>query len=343
MTKNSNGLINAAHRLSLVIGASAYLCLPSVADDFYRGKSIQLMIGYGPGGGYDVYGRLLARHIGQHIPGNPHIIAQNLPGAASLTALRQLEAIAPKDGTVATLFDFVQIANSLLDPQKTNLDFRKYNWIGSVSEDLSVCYVWSTKGITTLADLKRLPEVHMGLTAVGDSQDIRLKLLKRVLGVSVRAVAGYPGTGAQYVALERGELDAGCGGWSSLPLNWRTESKINVLVKFVPNQPPSFPPNVPYAGDLVTNDSDKRVLRLLSNPSQLGKPIVMSQAVPADRVQMIRDAFAATLKDPQFLADADRLQVEISPKSASQSMQILEEIYAMPPDVVEAARKIMAD
>jgi hypothetical protein len=183
----------------------------------------------------------------------------------------------------------------------------------------------------------------MGLTAAGDSQDIRLKLLRRVLGINVKSVAGYPGTGAQYVALERGELDAGCGGWSSLPLTWRAESKINVLVKFVPNQPPSFPPNVPYAGDLVQTESDKRVLQLLSNPSQLGKPIVMSQAVPAERVRIIRDAFAATLNDPQFLADAERLKVDISPKLANQSMQILDAIYAMSPEVIAAARKIMAD
>jgi len=222
MNAVSLALIRAAHLLMLT-GVWVYLCSPGFATDFYRGKSIQLVIGYGPGGGYDVYGRLLARHIGRYIPGQPHVIPQNMPGAASLTAIRHLDAIAPKDGTVATLFDFVQIANSVIDAQKTGLDFRKYNWIRSISEDLSVCYVWGARGITTLDQLRQLPQVHMGLTAVGDSQDIRLKLLKRLLGINVRAVAGYPGTGTQYIALERGELDAGCGGWSSLPLDWRTE------------------------------------------------------------------------------------------------------------------------
>src|SRR5262249_8352910 len=232
---------------------------------------------------------------------------------------------------------------SVIDAQKTGLDFRKYNWIRSISEDLSVCYVWGARGITTLDQLRQLPQVHMGLTAVGDSQDIRSKLLKRLLGINVRAVAGYPGTGTQYIALERGELDAGCGGWSSLPLDWRTEGKINILVKFVPHQPPSFPPNVPYAGDLIANESDNKVLQLLNNPSQLGKPVLMSQAVPGDRAQMIRAAFAATMRDQQFLADAERLKVEISPKSASQGMQIIEQIYAMPPEVIQAARKLIAD
>ena len=336
-------LLKAASLLTLVTGISGLSCLPGIADDFYRGKSIQLMIGYGPGGGYDVYGRLLARHIGRHIPGNPHIIAQNMPGAASIVALRHLDALAPKDGTVATLFDFVQIVNSVVDPQKSGLNLRNYNWIGSISEDLSVCYVWATRGISTLEQLRQRPQVHMGLTAAGDSQDIRLKILRRLLNVNVRPVAGYPSTGTQYVALERGELDAGCGGWSSLPLSWRTEGKINVLVRFVPNQPPGFPPNVPYAGDLVASEREKNLLRLLSDPAQLGKPVIMSQAVPADRVQMIRNAFSATLKDPQFLADAERLKVEISPKSAKESQQILDEIHAMPTEVIEAARKLIMD
>jgi tripartite-type tricarboxylate transporter receptor subunit TctC len=329
--------------LALAAAVLASWSLPGAADDFYRGKSISLIIGYGPGGGYDVYGRLLARHIGRHIPGNPHIISQNMPGAASLTAIRHLDAIAPKDGTVAALFDFVQIVNSVIDAKKTGLNFRNYNWIGSISEDLSVCYAWAAGAISTLEQLRERPQVHMGLTAAGDSQDIRLKILRRLLKVNVRPVAGYPGTGTQYIALERGELDAGCGGWSSLPLNWRTEGKINVLVKLSPSQPAGFPPNVPYAGDLLATEREKSVLRLLSNPAQLGKPVVMSQAVPAERVQVIRNAFAATLKDPQFLADAEKLKVDISPRSASESTQILDEIYAMPAEVIEAARNVIME
>jgi tripartite-type tricarboxylate transporter receptor subunit TctC len=342
MTRAS-AYVGRAARL-LICGASlvTLFCSSVRADDFYKGKSIQLMIGYGPGGGYDVYGRLLARHIGRHIPGNPHIISQNMPGAASLTALRNLDAIAPKDGTAIALFDFVQIVNAVIDPQRTGLNFRSYNWIGSISEDLSVCYVWATKGISTLGELKQRPQVHMGLTAAGDSQDIRLKMLRRLLGVNVRSVAGYPGTGAQYIALERGELDAGCGGWSSLPLDWRTEGKIKVVVKFSSSVAANLPTTVPYAGDLIP-ESSKRVLQLLSNPSQLGKPVIMSQAVPADRVQMVRNAFSATLNDPQFIADAQRLMVDISPRSAAQSMQMLDEIHAMPQDVVDAARKVIAD
>src|SRR5581483_9755348 len=181
----------------------------------------------------------------------PTIVVQNMPGAGSLTALRHGELIAPRDGTVATLFDFFQIINSIFDPEKTKFDFRKANWIGSIAEDLSVCYVWGARGIRTLDELRHSGEVHMGLTAAGSMQDIRFKVLKRLLGVNVRPVLGYQGTAAQFIAIERGELDAGCGGWSSLPLSWRTQAKINTLVRLVPTVAANMPAGVPYAGDLV--------------------------------------------------------------------------------------------
>jgi hypothetical protein len=323
--------------------AAATSATPAGADDFYRGKTLTLVVGYAVGGGYDVYGRLLGRHIADHIPGHPAIVVQNMPGAASLTALRHQELLAPRDGTVATLFDFFQILNSIFYPQKTKFDFRKANWIGSIAEDLSVCYVWGARGIKTLDELRKSGEVHMGLTAAGSMQDIRFRVLKRLLGVDVRPVLGYKGTAAQFIAIERGELDAGCGGWSSLPLNWRTEHKINTLVRLVPTVAANMPAGVPYAGDLVASERDRQVLKLLSNPGQLGKPLVVSGSVPAARVAILRRAFDETMKDSQFLADAARLQVDISPKSAGESADIIREILSMPADVVAEAKKLIAD
>src|SRR5262245_46157739 len=208
-------------RTALIAAAATAFVAPASAEDFYKGKTLNLVVGYAVGGGYDVYARLLARHIARHIPGNPTVIVQNMPGAGSLTALKHQEAIAPKDGTVATLFDFVQIINAKLEPEKTNFDIRKFSFIGSMSEDLSVCYVWHARGINTLEELKQSGLVHMGLTAAGSMQDYRFKVIKKLFGVNVKPVLGYAGTAAQYIAIERGELDAGCGGWSSLPPNWR--------------------------------------------------------------------------------------------------------------------------
>jgi tripartite-type tricarboxylate transporter receptor subunit TctC len=266
-----------------------------------------------------------------------------MPGAGSLTALRHQEAIAPKDGSVVTLFDFFQIINSMFDPAKTNVDIRHLNWLGSMSEDLSVCYAWGARGIGSLDALKARDVVHMGLTAAGSMQDIRFKVLKRLLGVNVKPVLGYAGTAAQYIAIERGELDAGCGGWSSLPPNWRVDRKIDVLVRLVPTTAANMPPNVPYAGDLVASERDKRVLKLLSNPAQLGKPFALSRAAPAERVAILRAAFDAVLHDPALLEDAEKLKVDISPRSAKESEAILEEIFSMPADVVDAAKQVIAE
>jgi tripartite-type tricarboxylate transporter receptor subunit TctC len=312
-------------------------------NEFYRDKTLTLVVGYGVGGGYDVYARLLARHIARHIPGVPHVIVQNMPGAGSLTALRHQNAIAPKDGTVVTLFDFVQIINARLHPERTKLDLARYRFIGSISEDLSVCYVWHTRGINTLDDLRKAAAVHMGLTAAGSMQDIRFKVLSRMLGVNVKPVLGYAGTAQQYVAIERGELDAGCGGWSSLPPHWRTEGKVKPLVRLVPTVADNMPKNVPYAGDLVNNDRDRGVLRLLGNPAQLGKPFVVSAVVPEARVTVLRAAFEAAMRDPQFLAEARKLLVDISPRSAAEAGAIVDEIKAMPAEVVDGARKVIGD
>jgi tripartite-type tricarboxylate transporter receptor subunit TctC len=327
----------------VAMAAGAVGAARAADNAFYRDRTLTLVVGYGVGGGYDVYARLLARHLARHIPGAPHVIVQNMPGAGSLTALRHQEAIGAKDGTVVTLFDFVQIINARLNPQRTKLDFARYRFIGSISEDLSVCYVWHTRGIDTLDDLRKAPVVHMGLTAAGSMQDIRFKVLSRMLGVKVKPVLGYAGTAQQYIAIERGELDAGCGGWSSLPPHWRAEGQIRPLVRLVPTVADNMPKYVPYAGDLVDNVRDRRVLRLLGNPAQLGKPFVTSAAVPDERVAILRAAFEAAMRDPQLLAEATKLLVDISPKSAAEATAIIDDINAMPAEIVDMARRVIAD
>jgi len=289
--------------------AGAITANAQTTGDFYKDKTLSLVVGYGVGGGYDVYARLLARHIARHIPGTPTVIVQNMPGAGSLTALRHQDAIAPKDGTVVTLFDFVQIINARLNPERTKLDLARYSFIGSISEDLSVCYVWHTRGIDTLDDLRKAAVVHMGLTAAGSMQDIRFKVLSRMLGVNVKPVLGYAGTAQQYIATVAENM----------------------------------PRNVPYAGDLVAGERDRRVLRLLSNPAQLGKPFVVSAQVAPERTAILRAAFDAAMKDPQLRKEAEKLLIDISPKSAAESTAIVDDINAMPADTVDMARKVIAD
>jgi tripartite-type tricarboxylate transporter receptor subunit TctC len=201
----------------LLAGVAVGGIRPAVAQDFYKGKTLTIIVGFTPGGGFDLNARLLARYIGNYIPGAPTVIVQNMPGAGSLTSVRHLQAVAPKDGTVITTFNFGLISQSRLTPQKVPLDFRKFAWIGSISQDLSVCYVWHTLDVKALADLKTHKNLHFGLTVVGANEDIQTRILKSVFGVDVHQVSGYPGSAEERLAVERGELDGGCGAWSSIP------------------------------------------------------------------------------------------------------------------------------
>jgi tripartite-type tricarboxylate transporter receptor subunit TctC len=286
---------------------------------------------------------VLARHIGRHIPGNPTVVVQNMPGAGSITAVHHLDLAAAKDGTVLDIFNFGNIGESRLNPDKVKVDFRKFNWIGSISQDLTVCYVWHAFGVKTLADLKAKPRVHMGLTGMGTSSDTNQRVLKTIFGVRIQQVAGYPGSAEQRIAIERGELDGDCGAWSSVPAEWVEGRKIVPVIRSAPVTAPDMPPDVPYSVDIAPSERDRQVLRMLLASAQVGRPFIASPAVPAERVRILRDAFNATMKDPQFVAEAEKLRLPVSPKTGEEALAIVEAIYATPEDIVQAARKVAAE
>jgi tripartite-type tricarboxylate transporter receptor subunit TctC len=316
---------------------------PAAAQDFYRGKTLTILVGFSPGGGFDLNARVLARHIGRHIPGNPNAVVQNMAGAGSLTAVHYLDLTAPKDGTVIDIFNFGNIGESRLNPDKIKRDFRKVNWIGSISQDLTVCYVWHAVGVKTLAELQTVTRVHMGLTGMGSSSDINQRILKNVFKVPVQQVAGYPGSAEQRIAIERGELDGDCGAWSSIPLEWIEGHKIVPVIRSGPLFAPDMPRDVPYSVDIAPSERDRQVLRLLLASAQVGRPFIASQAVPAVRIRILRDAFNATMKDPQFLAELEKLRLPISPKTGEEALKVVEDIYATPDDIVQAAKKISGE
>jgi tripartite-type tricarboxylate transporter receptor subunit TctC len=332
----------AAHACALVLSVAA-ACAPAAAQDFYRGKTLTILVGFSPGGGFDINARVLGRHIGRHIPGNPTVVVQNMPGAGSNTAVHHLDLAAPRDGTIIDIFNFGNIGESRLNPDKVKVDFRKFNWIGSISQDLTVCYVWHAFGAKTLAELKAKDKVHMGLTGMGTSSDTNQRILKNIFGVRVQQVAGYPGSAEQRIAIERGELDGDCGAWSSIPPQWVEGRKIVPVIKSGPVTAPDMPPDVPYSVEIAPSERDRQVLRMLLASAQVGRPFIASQAVPAERVRILRDAFNATMKDPQFVAEAEKLRLPISPKTGEEALAIVEAIYATPEDVVAAARKVAAE
>jgi tripartite-type tricarboxylate transporter receptor subunit TctC len=331
------------HRIALALTALLLLATPARADDFYQGKTLTIVVGYTVGGGYDINARLVARHIGKHIPGSPNVVVNNMPGAGSLRALEHIERHAPKDGTVIGLFDYTQITNSLLTPGKVPIDFRKFKWIGSVQQDLAVCYVWHSIPAKTIADLQHMPKIHMGRTNPGTSSDTQQRILRKLFNVNVHSVAGYPGSAEGFIAVERGELEGGCMTWASLPPHWIANNRIRPIMRITSATAPDLPADVPSAADLLADDRARRILRVLSAAGDVGKPFVAQISVPDDRVAILRKAFADMVRDEAFIAHAAKQRQPVSPTLGAEATKILDDIYAAPEDIVAAARAIAND
>jgi tripartite-type tricarboxylate transporter receptor subunit TctC len=323
--------------------ATVAAAAPATAQDFYKGKTVTIVVGFTSGGGFDLNARLLARHMGRHIAGNPDVIVQNMPGAATLKSVLYLDTTAPRDGTVITTFNFGQIGDSRMMPEKIKVDFRKFSWIGSISHDSTICYTWHALGIKTLAELQKHGTVHMGLTGVGTSSDINQKILREIFKVQVVQVAGYPGSAEERLAIERRELDGDCGAWASIPQEWVDGAKINPVLRSAAVAPPDLPPDVPYELDIAPSARDRDIIRLLTASGQVGRPFIASSLVPPERIELLRTAFDATVKDPDFIADAAKIRMPVAPQSGRQALGTVADIYATPDDIVQAARKIAGE
>jgi tripartite-type tricarboxylate transporter receptor subunit TctC len=319
---------------------------PATAQDvanFYKGKTIRIIVGFTPGGGYDIYARALARHYGRHIPGNPTVVVQNMPGAASLKSVQYLSAGAPADGTLITTFNPGLITQSLTAPEKVNVKFLDYAWIGNVSEDFRVCFTWNGTGIKNWQDFLARDKVTFGNTGVGTSAYIDDRMLSDLFGVKLHAVMGYPGSADKRVAIERGELDGDCGSWTSMPEDWLRDKKVTMLIRFSRQLVPGMPADLPYAGDLLTDPKKKQTLNLLTAGAVVGRPYIAPRAVPADRLAALRAAFDATMKDPEFLADSAKQRLLVTPMTGPEVEGFIKELYQTPPDVVAAAKEISGD
>lgn len=321
--------------------AAVVPCQPASAADFYQGKTLTIVVGFSPGGGFDRNARLLGRYIGDHIPGNPNVVVQNMPGAGSLKSVKYLLTVAPKDGTVLDSFNFGLIGRSRLTPKRVPFDFRKVAWIGSISRDQSVCYVWHTLGVKTMADLKKRKNLHFGLTAPGANEDIHTHILKNIFHIDVHQVSGYPGSAEERLAIERGELDGGCGAWSSIPPAWVAKHLVSPVYRSLKYVPADLPKDVPYIMDIAPNNRARAIIRVLISGGEVGRPYIAPPEVPAARVKILREAFAATVKDPRFLADAKRSRLPVSPAVGKEAVETVDAIYAAPDDIVAAARKVV--
>ncbi len=310
------------------------------AEDFYKGKTITVLVGFSPGGGFDINARLLARHIGRFIPGRPEVVVGNMSGASSLTAVQYLDTRAPRDGTYIDTFNFGLIGDSKLFPERVKADFRDFGWIGSISVDVTSCYTWGALGLKTLDDVRKREVLHMGDVGQGTSAYVNQNILKKIFGVNVSQVLGYPGSAEQRIAIERGELDGDCGAWASLPAEWIDGNRINPLMRSSRTLAPGMPESVPYMGDIAPDARSRALINLLTASGGVGRPFIVSKAVPAERQQILREAFDAMVKDPEFIADATKLRHPVTPKTGEEARKVVEEIYAAPADLAKEAREI---
>jgi tripartite-type tricarboxylate transporter receptor subunit TctC len=320
--------------------ATILLVAPGQAQDFYAGKTVNLIVGYSAGGGYDQYARLLARHLGRFIPGRPTIVVQNMPGAASLNAVRHLSTNAPRDGTAVVMFDPGLILETVSDPERFKLKLSDYQWIGAMSREVTICYAWHATGIKTFADMLTRREFLMGLTAKGSAVYINGRALLKLFNAPIRQIAGYPGSNEQRLAVERGELEGACASWSAIPQDWVRIRLINPLVRFASTKPGDMPPT-PYVNDLARSDEDRALLDILNVPGELGRPFIMAQEVPRERVRTLTTAFERALKDETLLAEARTQSLPIDLFSAEESEKIVRALYAAPRELIQRVKDVL--
>jgi tripartite-type tricarboxylate transporter receptor subunit TctC len=326
--------------LLLLIGVQAHA--QDDATAFFKGKTLRIVVGSGVGSGYDITARTLARHMPAHIPGNPTIIVQNQPGAGGAIMTNSLYAAGPFDGTaIGAPFNGTPTM-PLLQPQSVRFDAAKLAYLGSTNRETQVMYVWHTVPVTTLDDVKTT-ELVMGAQAPGSTQYDYPILLDRLLGYKFKVITGYESTPKIHLALERGEVQGTIANWSTLKAlnsNWLADKQIRLLVQWGLKKLPELP-DVPLIFDYVTSDADRAAMKLMVARLEFGRPFFLPPGVPADRVEALRRAFDATVKDPAFLADAAQAKIDIDPLSGEAVQTLVEEVSKTPADIVARVREAL--
>ena len=312
-------------------------------SEFYKGKNIDLLIGYSVGGAYDLYARVLARHLPKYIPGNPTVVPKNMEGAGSLRLANLLYNVLPKDGSAFGIIGRGTGFDPLLGNKSAQFDGPKYTWIGSANNEVSICVAWHTTGITKFEDMLTKELVVGGTSASADTDQFP-RITNGVLGTKMRVITGYPGGNEVGLAMERGEVQGRCGwSWSSVKSThqqWYDQKKINILVQLALSKHPELP-NVPLIIDLAKTDEQRQILKLIFARQVMGRPFLAPPGVPADRAAALRKAFMDTMQDKDFLMDAEKAQMEITPVPGDQLQTLVKEIYATPPDIVQKAAALL--
>ncbi|MGE3708442.1 MAG: Bug family tripartite tricarboxylate transporter substrate binding protein [Hyphomicrobiaceae bacterium] len=333
--------------LAVAAGATAFITHMARADsvaDFYKGKTVEMQIGYSAGGGYDVYARTVAQYLADHIPGKPTVIAKNAPGAGSLKLTNWLYSAAPKDGTVIGAVGRGAAFEPLIGNTKAQFDATKFNWLGSANNEVSVCVAWHTSGVKTFEDTLT-KELVVGGTGPSADTDVFPQVIAAVFGAKLKLVTGYPGGNDINLAMERGEVTGRCGwSWSSVKStrgHWLSEKKISVFVQLAMKKHADLP-KIPLIMDMAKSREQTQMLRLVFARQSMGRPYLLPPGVPADRVAALRKAFDDTMKDKAFLAEVQKRDLELDPVTGSEIQDLVKEAIATDKAVVDKVAAILS-
>jgi tripartite-type tricarboxylate transporter receptor subunit TctC len=332
------------------VALMSILCLLSVSaepaaaqavDAYFKDRQIRLIVGSAPGGGYDAYGRLLAQYMKQHIPGNPNIIVQNMPGAGSLVAANYIYNVAPRDGTLSGAVNAMLATDPLLYPERVKFDPRQFRWLGSALRENHVGVVWYLTRVKSFDDVLKNEVIVAG---TGGATNFYPLFVDAILGAKLKMIPGYQGTKQGMLAMERGEVGGNVGiTWASVKAtngNWLRDDKIRVFVQFGLKKHPELP-DVSWIYDYARSGDDHAAMDLAFGNSEFGRPFIAPPGVPDEVVEILRDAFEDTMSDPDFRADAARRQLDLEITRGSEIQSLIEKIYKTPPTVVERVRKIV--
>ena len=312
-------------------------------EEFYRGKTLSLVVSSSPGGGYDALSRVVARHLGKHMPGNPAVVVRNMPGAGGIVATSFINKVAPRDGlTIAGVQNNTPF-EPLFGTKEADYDPTKMTWLGTPSVETGLLIVWHSSPIMTLADAQKM-EMTAGASGANSTPSFYARLLNELLGTKIKVIAGFPGQNEAYLAMERGEIDSyGVTFWSSLTStkpNWLPEKKIRILVQYGPEKETDLP-DVPFGPDLIKKEEDRLLMEAAYAPLAAGRPFVAPPGLPPERTAALRKAMLDTFKDPEFLAEAAKQQLQVDkPRSGEQIQAQIQRVYEMPASVAERLRKI---
>lgn len=341
---NARNHIAAVLSSTLIAAATAHSAQADPVADFYQGKRITMGVGSEPGGGYDAYARIVTRHIGRLIPGNPTFIVQNMPGGGGLRITNHLYNVAPKDGTAMATVQRGLLTSPLLEGRKLQLQYdpMKFNWIGSLNSETGLIVVWNTAPHKTMEDLFKT-ELLVGSSS--PSTDFLPLFLNNILGTKLKIIPGYKSSTDAYLAMERGELQGrvstGWAGDKDVLEPWMKANQVRFLAQMAMTKSPDFP-DLPLILDYARTPRDRQVMEVILAAQHWGRPFVMPPDVPQDRVAAVRKAFIDMTKDEEFLSESKKLRMDLDVVTGAEIDALLKRVYATPPEIVEIARKAIS-